>query len=195
VTALSWLLILALGAEDKAAVLMGFIPARLSGVIDVSPAVWPALTPLTATLVHGGALHLAFNLLMLVWCGLAVERILGGGALVTLYVVGAFVASTAHWIVDPGSLGPGIGASGAISAVIGAFAMMFSQQRRVTSSARLNRWINAAWLLASWIVLQLLMGWMLRQQGVLQGTAAHIGGFVAGLAMQRALLLWRYRGA
>jgi membrane associated rhomboid family serine protease len=195
VTALAGLLIWALGAEANAAVLMGFIPARLSGAVEVSPAVWPLLTPLSATLVHAGLLHLAFNLLMLIWCGLAVERILGGGAVVFLYVVGAYVAAAADWLVAPGSLNPGIGASGAISAVLGTFAMMFSQQRQLTRSPRLNRWINAAWLLAAWIVIQLLMDWMTQQQGVLLGTAAHIGGFLAGLLLQKPLLLWRYRGA
>jgi transcription elongation GreA/GreB family factor/membrane associated rhomboid family serine protease len=104
--------------------------------VEVSPAVWPLLTPLSATLVHAGLLHLAFNLLMLIWCGLAVERILGGGAVVFLYVVGAYVAAAADWLVAPGSLNPGIGASGAISAVLGTFAMMFSQQRQLTRSPR-----------------------------------------------------------
>lgn len=184
-----------LGAERNAAVLMGFIPARLTGAIDLSPAVWPLLTPLSATLVHGGALHLAFNLLMLMWCGLAVERILGGGAVVLLYVAGAFSAAVAQWLITPVSMIPGIGASGAISAVLGTFALMFSQQRHLTRSPRLNRWLNAAWLLAAWVVIQLLMDWMSRQQGLLQGTAAHIGGFIAGMLLQRPLLLWRYRGA
>ena len=170
---------------------MGFIPARLSGFNDV----WPLLTPLSATLVHGGALHLGFNLLMLMWCGLAVERILGGGAVVLLYLVGAFVAAAAQWLVAPGSMIPVIGASGAISAVLGTFALMFSQQRRLTRSPRFDRWINAAWLLAAWVVIQLLMHWMSRQQGLLLGTAAHIGGFVVGMLLQRPLLLWRYRGA
>jgi membrane associated rhomboid family serine protease len=195
VTAAAALLIWVIGAEQNAAVLMGFIPARVSGVIELSPAVWPLLTPLSATLVHGGALHLAFNLLMLVWCGLAVERILGGGAVVVLYLVGAFVAAAAQWLAAPASIIPGIGASGAISAVLGTFALMFSQQKPFTRSARLNRWINAAWLLAAWVVIQLLMDWMTRQQGLLQGTAAHIGGFIAGMLLQRPLLLWRYRGA
>jgi membrane associated rhomboid family serine protease len=63
---------------------MGFIPARLSGGLQLTSAVPVALTPLTATLVHGGFVHLAFNLLMLLWCGTAVERILGKGGLIML---------------------------------------------------------------------------------------------------------------
>ena len=80
-----------------------------------------------------------FNLLMLVWCGTAVERVLGRGALILLYVVGAFAAAGAQWLADPASIAPVIGASGAISAVIGAFALSFGQTRRNHPSPQLNR--------------------------------------------------------
>ena len=58
------------------------------------------LTPLTATLVHGGLLHLGFNMLMLVWCGTQVERVLGRTGLIVLYVVGAYAAALAQWAVE-----------------------------------------------------------------------------------------------
>ncbi len=73
------------------------------------------LTPLTATLIHGGFAHLAFNLVLLVWCGLAVERVLGTGSLIVLYVVSAYLSMAAQWAAGPTSLAPVIGASGAIS--------------------------------------------------------------------------------
>jgi membrane associated rhomboid family serine protease len=174
---------------------MGFIPARWSGGAPPWAAVPAFLTPLSSTLVHADFLHLAFNLLMLVWCGSAVERVLGRGALVTLYVAGAYTAAVAQWGVDPQSIIPVIGASGAISAVIGAFALSFSRAKQFTRSVRLNRLINAAWLLAAWVAMQVLIGLMAGMQGIMLGTAAHVGGFVAGLLMQRPLLLWRYRKA
>ena len=195
ITALLWLLIAMIGATDRAAILMGFIPARLSGLIDLSPAVPALLTPLTSTLVHGGFIHLLFNMLMLLLCGTAVERALGRGALLTLYLVGAYVAALAQWLFDPASIVPVIGASGAVSAIIGAFALSFGQARPFTRSARLNRAINALWLLAAWVGMQLLVGFAAGTQGVLLATPAHIGGFLAGLALQRPLLLWRYRNA
>jgi membrane associated rhomboid family serine protease len=194
-TALSWLLIEAIGATNAAVAGMGFIPARLSGLVEVSPAVPALLTPLSATLVHGGLLHLVFNLLMLVLCGSAVERTLGRGGLVGLYVAGAYAGAAAQWLADPASVIPGIGASGAISAVIGAFALTFSQAKQLTRSPRLNRAINTAWLLAAWVVMQALIGWAAAVQGVLIGTFAHVGGFLAGVLLQRPLLLWRYRTA
>ena len=59
------------------------------------------LTPLTATLVHCGLLHLGFNMLMLVWCGRQVERVLGRTGLIVLYLVGAYAAAGAQWLADP----------------------------------------------------------------------------------------------
>jgi membrane associated rhomboid family serine protease len=195
VIALLWAVVALLGAGDQAAALMGFIPARLSGLIALSPAIPTILTPLTATLVHGGLVHLAFNLLILVWCGMMVERALGTGSLLLLFGVGAYASAMAQWAVDPASMVPMIGASGAISAVIGAYALSFGQQKVLVKSPALNRALNALWLLAAWIVLQLMTAFMAGEQGMLLATPAHIGGFVAGLLMQRPLLMWRYRRA
>ena len=194
-TVLAFLIAGLLAANNEAALMLGFIPARWSGLLPGWPGVWAILTPLSSTLVHGGFLHIAFNLLMLLWCGSQVERVLGRGALVTLYVAGAFAAAAAQWIADPSSIVPVIGASGAISAVIGAFALSFSRAKQLTRSVRLNRTINAAWLLAAWVVMQVMIGLASGSQGVMLATPAHIGGFVAGLLLQRPLLLWRYRKA
>jgi membrane associated rhomboid family serine protease len=153
------------------------------------------LTPLTATLVHSGILHIGFNLLIFLWCGSAVERVLGKAGLIILYLVGAYAAAAAQWLTSPHVMVPMVGASGAISAVIGAYALSFGRAKRLTSSLVLNRWINVAWLLASWVVLQLMTGFLAGAQGYLLATPAHVGGFAAGLLLQRPLLLWRYRKA
>lgn len=194
-TGVAWLVTVLFGLDDQAAGALGFIPARMSGLVRVAPAAPAFLTPLTATLVHSGLVHLGFNMLMLGWCGAAVERVLGRGALVLLYVVGAYAAAAAQWLSDPAGIVPMVGASGAISAVIGAFALSFGRAKRVTSSARLNRWIHVVWLLVAWVVLQFMVGWLAGGQGFLLATPAHIGGFLAGLILQRPLLLWRYRSA
>jgi membrane associated rhomboid family serine protease len=195
VTSVAWLLTALIGAQESAALSMGVIPARLSGYELPAAAVPAWLTPLTSTLAHGGPIHLALNMLILVWCGTKVEKVLGSGSLITLYVVGAYVAAVAQWLVDPVSPTPMIGASGAISAVIGAFALTFGQQKRIVSSPALNRALNTLWLLAAWVVLQLMSGYLAGGQGYLLATPAHIGGFLAGLLLERPLLLWRYRRA
>ncbi|MFL6735455.1 MAG: rhomboid family intramembrane serine protease [Sphingomonas sp.] len=195
ITALAWVIAVVSGNSDQAALAMGFIPARLSGELVPWAAVPTLLTPLTATLVHAGMIHLGFNLLIFVWCGSAVERVLGKSGLLVLYLMGAYAAALAQWALDPAGTVPMVGASGAISAVMGAFALSFGRARAFTSSLRVNRWINVAWLLAAWVVLQLMMGWLAGGQGYLLATPAHVGGFALGLLLQRPLLLWRYRKA
>jgi membrane associated rhomboid family serine protease len=194
-TALAWLIAVVIAQTDAAPYVLGFIPARLSGMALPFAAVPAILTPLTATIVHAGLLHVAFNLLIFVWCGTAVERALGRSSLLILYVVGAYAAALAQWLADPQGITPMIGASGAISAIIGAFALSFGRAKQLTRSARANRWINVAWLLATWVVLQVMFGLLAGAQGYLLATPAHIGGFLAGLLLQRPLLLWQYRNA
>ena len=195
VTVFVSLLVLLANAIPAAAQAMGFIPGRLSHAIEVGRAVPVVATPLSATLVHGGLFHLASNMLMLMWCGLAVERVLGRQAVFVLYGVGAYIAAGAQFLSGPHSLAPMVGASGAISALIGAFALSYGRQKSVVKSRVLNRWINVVWLLVAWVVIQLGLGFLMGTQGMLLATPAHIGGFLAGLALQRPLLMWRYRTA
>ena len=192
-TALAWVLTVLTGFD--AAYFMGFIPARFSGLVTTSPAVPAFITPLTTTLVHSGLVHIGFNLLVLIWCGMQVERVLGKTGVIILYVVGAYASALLQWATDPTSIVPMVGASGAISALIGAYALMFGRAKRISSSAVVNRWVNALWLLVAWIVLQYMTQWLAGQQGFLLATPAHVGGFAAGLLLQRPLLLWRYRHA
>ena len=77
VTALAWLIALALNQSARAEFALGFIPARFSGTVLPFAAVPAFLTPVTATLVHAGPIHLGFNLLIFLWCGAAVERVIG----------------------------------------------------------------------------------------------------------------------
>src|SRR5205814_2840963 len=131
-TALAWVIAAVLGQSEKAAFALGFIPARFS-VPSVPWLAAPAfLTPLTATLVHSGLVHLGFNLLILAWCGAAVERVLGAPGLIVLYIFGAYAAAAAQYAVDPTGTVPVVGASGAISAVMGAFALSFGRAKAFT---------------------------------------------------------------
>jgi membrane associated rhomboid family serine protease len=195
ITGAAWVIAVILGQSDQAAYALGFIPLRVTAPAALFPAVPVFLTPLTATLVHSNLVHLGFNLLILVWCGTQVERIIGAGGLVVLYVIGAFAAAAAQWGINPHGAVPMIGASGAISAVMGAFALSYGRARPFTNNLAVNRWINVIWLMGAWIVLQVMMGWLGNQQGYLLATPAHVGGFAAGLLLQRPLLLWRYRNA
>jgi membrane associated rhomboid family serine protease len=193
VTAAAWLLSLSLPL-DFLALRGGFIPVRVDG------GTWPGLpvllTPLSATLLHGGFLHLLFNCMFLLICGRAVEPILGPKNLVALYVVGAFAAAAAQWAASPNAQVPMIGASGAVSAVIGAYAMLFGRQKLRVANPTLGLWLNALWLGAAWVGLQLLIGFTdTLSSGPRTAIAAHIGGFLVGLLLAKPLLLLRWRGA
>ena len=194
-TALAFVIAWAMQQNDYAAAALGFIPARISGAETPWTSAPAFLTPLTATVVHGGWLHLATNLLMLIWCGIAVERALGRANLVIIYLVGAYAAATAQWLSDPQAIIPMIGASGAISAVMAAFALSFGRPRMFTRSIKANRWLHIAHLLAAWVIIQLMVGWLAGGKGYILATPAHVGGFIAGLLLQRPLLLWKFRHA
>ena len=189
------LALLAGNLGGAAAGMMGFVPARLSGLLDIPGAAPALLTPFTATLVHGGFFHLFFNMFMLLVCGIAVERVLGAGALVALYLVSAMVAALAQWTVDPAGVAPVIGASGAVSGVLGAYALSFGRPKRLSASPAVNRAVHIVWLALAWTVLQVAVGYAAGAQGLMLATPAHVGGFLTGLVLQRPLLLWRYRKA
>ena len=196
-TAVVSALILLSGALSAVSYGAGFVAVRLAGAAlpEGLPLVVPiVLTPLTATLVHGGVGHLVFNLIMLVYCGRLLERTLGPGAIAILYGVGAYAAAAAQWAFDPASAVPMIGASGAISAIVGAYALLYGERRAKAIGPVPADVVHVAWLAAGWIGLQLLIG-AAGMGGVTVAIGAHIGGFVAGLALARPLLLWRYRDA
>ena len=190
-----WILTALAGYSDQATYALGFVPLRVMHPAVVWPAVPAFLTPLTATLVHSGLVHLGFNLLIMLWCGTQVERVLGASGIIVLYLVGAYAAAAAQWSLDPSGTTPMVGASGAISAVMGTYALSFGRAKAFTNNLRINRWINVVWLLIAWVVLQMMMAWLAGGPGYLLATPAHVGGFAAGLLLQRPLLLWKYRSA
>lgn len=195
VTTAAWGIVTLLGLDQAASVWGGFIPARVGGLQgDEALAPW-LLTPLTATLVHAGIIHLLFNLLMLLFCGRSVENIIGGRQFVMLYLAGAYAAAAAQYAVEPKDMTPMIGASGAISAVLGVYSMLFGRNRVQARNPRLALWLNALWLAAAWIGLQLIIGMTFQAPGTRIAIAAHIGGFLCGLLLVKPLILLRYRSA
>jgi membrane associated rhomboid family serine protease len=184
-----------LGGVDYWAVFAGLIPGRLSGAIDVPGALPAWITLFSSALVHGSWLHLGVNMLMLLFVGNLVERVIGGSGLVFAYVIGGLVAALAQFAFDPSSPIPMVGASGAISALFGLYALFFGRPKQVTRNQKLNRNIHVVWLLATWVALQWMAELLAGGQGVMLATPAHIGGFIAGILLQRPLLLWKYRKA
>ena len=194
-----FLLVWLFGWEQDAILRGGMFPIRLSGeFIDTSVYGWlvPAwLTPLSSAFLHSGLLHISFNMLMLLFCGRFVEQALGPKLMAVLYVAGAYAAAIAQFAVEPGSIIPMVGASGAISAILGAYALLFARNKVDPVGPIPGHVVRIIWLTLAWIGIQLMIG--LATSGNLQGIAifAHIGGFVAGLVLTRPLLEWRFRSA
>lgn len=186
-----------LGLEQEGALYAGFIPGRASLGFDGDiPGLLPViLTPLSATLIHGGPLHLLMNVVLLVYAGVATERALGAKGIVVLYLVGAYAAAFAQWLPDPQSPQPMIGASGAISAIVGAYALLYGQSRARALGPIPARVVNVVWLAVGWAAINILVALVAASAGVGIAAAAHIGGFIAGLALMRPLLAWKWRGA
>lgn len=194
-TVAAWLLAVTFQREEWVAIWGGFIPARLA-FGDQGMAFAPFwLTPLTATFIHAGFVHLLFNMLILVVCGRPVESVLGPVSLVILYLLGAYAAAAAQYATGPSSATVMVGASGAISAVLGAYAMLFGRNKVKVANPRLAMWLNALWLLVAWVALQAIVGVISGQYGLEIAVAAHIGGFLVGIVLAWPLLRFRYRGA
>lgn len=190
VTGMSWVLVAALRLERWAYGFGGFIPLRFNEDFVIPGALPAIVTPLSATLLHADAMHIIFNMLLMFVCGRGVEKSLGGSGLITLYIVGAYVAALGHFLFNADSAGPMIGASGAVSAIIGAYALLYSKPRNGVGG-----WRHVASLAGAWIVIQLLIGLTAYGSPAPVAIMAHIFGFGVGLLLARPLLLWRYRDA
>ena len=201
VTAALSILWLATGLLPEVSIGGGAIAARLSGAtLPPDIAAVPAwLTPLSCTLIHGGLAHLLLNLVMLAFCGAQAERAVGSAGVGVLYLAGAYAAAAGQWLLDPASPVPTIGASGAISAVVAAYALLFGERQPAALGPVPGRVLHVLWLAAAWIGIQALTGiagmGLPGSGGAPVAVGAHVGGFLAGLLLARPLLRWRYRHA
>lgn len=197
VTILVSLAIEFLGLGQVAALHAGFVPGRASlGFAGDLPGLVPViLTPLSSALIHGGLIHLMFNMVMLLYIGNATERAVGAPAVVVLYIVGAYAAAFAQWLADPGSAVPMVGASGAVSALVGAYSLLYGRQKTKDVGPIPGWLLHVVWLATAWTLINLMIGMLSWRAGTPIAAAAHVGGFIAGLILCRPLLMWRWRKA
>jgi membrane associated rhomboid family serine protease len=141
---------------------------------------------LTCMFLHGGWMHLIGNMWFLWLFGNNVEDRLGPLLFCVLYLVGGLLGSGCHWIRNPASLTPVIGASGAVATVLGAYAITWPWAR-VHTLVFLFVFVTvidlpALLVLGSWFLIQL---WEGTREAVAQNVAwwAHVGGFVAGAVL------------
>jgi len=144
---------------------------------------------LTSMFLHGGILHLAGNMLYLYIFGDNVEDLCGHVPFLAFYLICGFAGSLFQLAFDWGSTVPSIGASGAISGVLGAYVYLFPHARIRTAVTfgifiRLVR-VPAYFLIGFWFLYQLTLGLLATDSSVAYW--AHVGGFIAGLALAGAL--------
>ena len=153
-----------------------------------SPPWWA--TVFTSMFLHGGILHIAFNMLFLWIFGNNIEDSMGRPRFLLFYVLGGIVAAYTQALLTAGSTVPAIGASGAIAGVLGGYLLLFPRARVLTLLLVIFFVtiieIPAAILLAIWFVLQFLpaLGQVTTSAAGGEGVAywAHVGGFAFGLA-------------
>lgn len=161
----------------------GSIPYEIIGGQDL-------YTLLTSMFLHGGWMHIIGNMLFLWIFADNIEAVIGSTAFFLFYIIGGLFASAAHIITDPDSLIPTVGASGAISAVMGTYLVMFPKSRiKIIFIIFFSIFYLPAYaFLGLWFVQQLFsgLGSIAPQTPEEAGGVAwwaHIGGFVYGVVL------------
>ena len=183
---------------------LGFVPARIAALpngiqvpldergrmLNLPPdAGQIGLTLVTCMFLHGGWLHLLGNMWFLWLFGNNVEDRLGPVLFLLLYFLGGLLASGCHWLHSPLSPMPVVGASGAVAAVLGAYAVTWPWARVHTLVILIVFFtvidLPALLVLGVWFAVQLLSGTLEMQRGLVGGVAwwAHVGGFLAGAVL------------
>lgn len=163
----------------------GLIPCSLTGSCQVTGrAFTPEVTLLTSMFVHAGFFHFAGNMLYLWIFGNNVEDAMGKVRFVVFYLLCGLAAAYAQILTGPASRIPMVGASGAVSGVLGAYLLLFPHARVLTLVPLgffIMAEIRAVFVLGFWIVIQVLNGFLtFSYEGGGVAWFAHIGGFAAG---------------
>ncbi len=177
---------------------LGFIPAVLSGSADL-PAelnwVSPPVTIFTSMFLHGGVLHLAGNMLYLWIFADNVEDSMGHGRFVVFYVLCGVAAALAQAAPEIGSTIPMIGASGAVSGILGAYVLLYPHARILVVVPLVvilyTMRLPAIVVLGIWFAIQLMSSLAAPATGGGVAFRAHLGGFVAGLLLIRLFAIGR----
>ena len=178
--------------EDAEAMIfrLGFVPENFFGAGTQAPIMglpWAWLTLFTSMFLHGGFLHLGGNMLYLWIFGNNVEDAMGHGRYLLFYLASGVGAALAQGLVEPHLAVPMVGASGAISGVLAGYVMGYPRAR-VTVIIPLGILlypvkISAFYVVGFWFLLQVLNASAITTGEPNTAWFAHVGGFVAGIAL------------
>jgi len=177
--ALAWLFEISLGDS---------LPLFLQ-IYGVVPADFRVLTLITSMFLHGSWMHVIGNMWYLWIFGDNVEDRLGHGKFIVFYLLCGVLAALGQIAIDPGSMLPTIGASGAIAGVMGAYFVLYPRSRVLTLIPLIIFWevieLPTVVLLGFWFVMQLFSAGTIAVTASTGGGgvafAAHVAGFVVGM--------------
>lgn len=160
------------------------------------------ITLLTSMFMHGGWAHLLGNMLFLWIFGDNLENVMGRGRYLIFYLVCGIIASLAHVFTTVtfggNQLVPSLGASGAISGVLGGYLLLFPKRRVRAIMFNMLTEVPAIVAIGLWFAFQLISGLGVLGSGSQAGGvayAAHVGGFIAGLLLVKLFVAGRSVGA
>ena len=208
---LVFVLLQGLGGNDSFSYAFSLVPREITEGIDVAGAIPIVVdggrvvgqiehyqTPLpvyfnflSSMFMHGDIMHIFGNMLFLFIFGDNLENLLGHIRFAFFYIVCGFAAALAQVMMDPDSLIPMLGASGAISGVLGGYLILFPQRQVRAVIFNFLTTVPAFVALGLWIGLQVIQSYFADagQGGV--AYAAHIGGFIAGVALIKVFAIGR----
>ena len=181
--------LLAPQSAQRMIVLYGLIPRELTSGVPLVPHPFPVeVTLFSSMFVHGGLFHVGGNMLYLWIFGNNVEDAMGHARFVLFYVLSGLAAAFTQVMAGPNSAIPMVGASGAVSGVLGAYLLLYPHARVLTLVTLGWFWrlveIPAVIVLGFWIVVQVANGLLtFNFQGGGVAWFAHIGGFAAGMVL------------
>ena len=199
-----------LGGNDAFSYAFSLVPKEITTGIDLSGVqivqdalgntgkvhLYPTPLPvyfnfLSSMFMHGGWAHLLGNLLFLWIFGDNIEDRLGHIRYVIFYLICGLAAALGQIVLDSGSVIPMLGASGAISGVLGGYILLFPHRRVKAFIFRFFTEVPAYVAIGLWIGYQLVLGYMTDPGTGGVAYAAHIGGFIAGLALVKVFAIGR----
>ncbi len=208
---LVFLLLQQIGSNDAFTYAFSLVPREitsgidLAGLIDFKDASGKIIgevvhqpTPLpvyfnflSSMFMHGDVMHIFGNMLFLFVFGDNLENLLGHIRYAAFYVFCGIAAALSQIVLDTSSIIPMLGASGAISGVLGGYILLFPQRQVRALIFNFLTTVPAFVALGIWIVYQIVLGYLAPAEGGGVAYAAHIGGFIAGFALIKVFALGR----
>jgi membrane associated rhomboid family serine protease len=163
----------------------GIVPVEIVRFDQSAGPIPEPLTFITYQFLHAGWLHLISNMLFLWVFADNVEDAYGHAGFLLFYLLTGIAGGLAHVLMQPASVNPLIGASGAVSGVLAAYAILFPRARVwILLFMRIPVPLPAIWVLTGWFALQLLsLALSSGREDIEVAWWAHIGGFLAGLGL------------